>query len=61
MSRDPKKPILLHRGRHRAPRAKTFSTEAAAKTWAEAQGIKKFELVRLNNGLSKKIQVVVSK
>ena len=61
MSRDPKKDRLLHRGRHRAPRAKTFSTEALAKTWAEAQGLKKYELVRLDSGLSKKIKVVVSK
>jgi len=58
MSRDPKKDRLLHRGRHRAARPKTFATEVLAKAWAEAQGIKKYDIVRLDSGLSKKVKVV---
>ncbi len=53
-----KKALLQHRGRHRAKRPRTFKTEAAAKQWAEAQGIKKYEIVRLGLGLSRKLKVV---
>ena len=53
-----KKDQLMHRGRHRAKRPRTFKKEALAKAWADAQGIKKYDLVKLNNGLSKKIKIV---
>ena len=47
-----------HRGRHRAVRPKTFSSEEKAKEWAEAQGMKSFNVVRLNSGISKKVKIV---
>ena len=53
-----KKAQLMHRGRHRAKRPRTFKTEALAKAWADAQGIKKYDLVKLNFGLSKKIKIL---
>lgn len=49
------------RGRNRFPRAKTFSTEESANTWAKAQGYENFTLENLreeSNG-KKKIRVVV--
>ena len=47
-----------HRGRHRCVRPKTFLSEVKAKAWANAQGIKAFDVVRLKSGLSKKVKVV---
>jgi hypothetical protein len=47
-------------GRDRAARPKTFSSEAAAKKWAEANKIKDYNLVDLKEGKKeKKIRVVV--
>jgi hypothetical protein len=54
-----KKARLEHRGRHRAKRPQTFHTEAKAKAWAEKKGIKKYDVVRLNNGISRKVKIVV--
>lgn len=49
-------------GRGRLPRPKTFSTEAAAKKWAEENKVKDYELVNLKEGMKKsKIRVVVKK
>jgi hypothetical protein len=47
--------------RVRSPRPRTFKSEEAAKKWADAQGIKKYELVNLRNSESqtKKIRVIV--
>ncbi len=53
-----KRRILRHRGRHRAKRPRTFSTEEKAKTWAQAQGIKNYDIINLNVGLSRKLKVV---
>ncbi len=53
-----KKPQLVHRGRHRAKRPRTFKTEENAKKWADSQGIKKYDVVRLSDGLSKKLKIV---
>jgi len=39
-------------GRNRAKRPRTFSSEAAAKKWAEEQGIAKYTLVNLRNEAS---------
>ena len=47
------RPILLHRGRDRAKRPKTFSTEEAAKAWASANKIEKFDLENLKNDSAK--------
>lgn len=48
-------------GRNRKPRPKTFSTEEAAKQWAEAEGIKEYRLQNLRNlgATDKKIRIVV--
>ena len=47
-------------GRPRAKRLKTFSTEAAAKKYAEANKIAKYELVDLKEGKKeKKIKIVL--
>jgi hypothetical protein len=55
-----KKPILLKRGRHRAPRPKTFGSEALAKTYAEKNGIKEYTLKDLTPySKDKKIQLIV--
>ncbi len=50
-----------HRGRHRAARSRTFISEDRAKAWAQKEGIKNFEVVRLNSGLSRKLVVVAKK
>lgn len=49
------------RSRNRMPRPKTFTTESAAKEWAQAQGFKDFKLENLKSDASttKKIRVVV--
>jgi hypothetical protein len=46
------------RRKPRSERSKTFLTETAAKKWAEDNGIKNYEIKRLNFGLSKKVQIV---
>ncbi|MBW3010931.1 hypothetical protein KY335_03155 [Candidatus Woesearchaeota archaeon] len=53
---EPHKP----RGRGRKARPKTFKTEAAAKAYAEAQGLKSYKIVNLKSELSKqkKLQVI---
>lgn len=49
-------------GRGRKIRPKTFSTEAAAKKWAEENNVKDYELVDLKEGMQKnKIRVVAKK
>lgn len=58
MSISHKKSELMHRGRHRAKRARTFDTEAKAKTYAAKHNIKEFKIVRLNSGISKKLMIV---
>lgn len=58
MSIGHKKELQCHRGRNRCARARTFDTEAKAKAWAEAKGIKKFKLARPREGLSKKIVII---
>ncbi|MEK6887143.1 MAG: hypothetical protein AABW88_04905 [Nanoarchaeota archaeon] len=50
-----------HRGRHRCARPKTFRSEDKAKSWAQKEGIKNFEIVRLRSGLSNKVKVVSKK
>ena len=49
------------RGRVRPMRPKTFSTEAAATKWAEAQGYKEFKLENMKSpeAKTKKIRVIV--
>ncbi len=49
------------RGRVRENRPKTFTTEEAAKKWAEEQGFKEFKLENLKSPESKtkKIRVIV--
>lgn len=54
-----KKARLEHRGRHRAKRPKTFKSEALANVYAELKGIKKYDVVRMNSGLSRKLKLVV--
>lgn len=53
-----KKVQLLHRGRHRAKRPKTFKSVAKAKAHADASGNKKYEVVQMNYGLSRKFKIV---
>lgn len=48
------KPILLHRGRHRKRRPKTFSTEESAKKWADENGVKDFKIENVKGPFSKK-------
>ncbi|HII16203.1 MAG TPA: hypothetical protein HA362_07915 [Nanoarchaeota archaeon] len=52
--------LVRFKSRKRATRAKTFASESAAKSWAEKQGIKSFELVNLRGEFSKekKLKVV---
>ena len=50
--------IRCHRGRHRKDRAKTFINEEKAKAWAQKEGLKSFEVVKINVGLSRKFKVV---
>jgi len=45
--------------RRKCHRPKTFKTEEAAKKWAEAKGIKDYELVNLKNVESKKKKIKV--
>ena len=55
-----KKDILLHRGRNRKARPKTFSTEDAAHAYAKEQGIATYELKNLNFAKKEnKIKIVV--
>jgi len=51
---------ILHRGRERKPRPKTFASEDSARKWAAAQGIKEYSLFNLRNEASstKKIRIV---
>ena len=51
---------ILHRGRERKPRPKTFASEESARRWAEAQGITGYSLVNLKSeaNSSKKIRIV---
>lgn len=45
--------------RKRKTRPRTFTSEESAKKWAEAQGIKKFELKNLRIGTKdKKIRII---
>ncbi len=46
--------------RNRAKRPRTFTSEAAAKSWAEKNGIKKFELVNIkgDHRADKKIKIM---
>ncbi len=53
-----KRKILLHRGRHRAKRPRTFKSIELATKWASAQGIKAFEVVKMSLGISKKYKIV---
>jgi hypothetical protein len=50
----------LKAARGRQARPKTFSTEAAAKKWAENQGMKKFNVINLKSEESsfKKLRVI---
>ncbi len=49
-------------GRGRATRPKTFSSEASAKKWAEANKIKDYTLVDMKEGKNKnKIKIVPKK
>ncbi len=48
------KPVLLHRGRNRKRRPKTFKTEEAARKWAEEKGLKDYKIVNMKNSGSKK-------
>ncbi|MBU0535773.1 MAG: hypothetical protein KKE20_02325 [Nanoarchaeota archaeon] len=48
------KPILLHRGRNRKKRVKTFKTEEGAKKWAQENKLKEFKIMNLRNADSKK-------
>ncbi len=53
-----KRKRTLNRGRNRSTRPKTFSTEDAAKAYAEKEGIKEYSLSYLNEGTKKKIKVI---
>ena len=56
-----KKRYVPPTGRNRPVRPKTFTSEEAAKKWAEAQKLKNYSLVNLRSTEStrKKIKVVV--
>lgn len=51
---------LGRKTRTRNPRPKTFKTEDAAKKWADAQGMKEYDIVNLRHDASstKKFKVV---
>lgn len=49
-----KRKFSRQRGRNRAPRAKTFSTEEAAKSWAKEQGFENFSVQNMKNDDAKK-------
>lgn len=53
----------LIRGRNRKRRPKTFSSEEAAKKWAEQHGVKNYSLMNLRGPFSmeKKIKIVGKK
>ena len=53
-----KREVRFHRGRNRKDRPQTFSTEAKAKAWASRKGLKSFDIVKINTGLSRKVKVV---
>ena len=53
-----KRKLLTHRGRHRKVRPQTFSTEVQAKAYAQKHGMKSFDVVKINIGLSNKFKVV---
>lgn len=55
-----KRDRIRHRGRERVNRPKTFANEESAKKWADAQGLKDYELVNLRTEESstKKFKVV---
>jgi hypothetical protein len=55
------KPILLHRGRNRKKRPKTFRTEEGAKKWAEEKKMKDYKIINLRNPGSKKNKFKVVK
>ncbi|MFH1053001.1 MAG: hypothetical protein V1740_01155 [Candidatus Woesearchaeota archaeon] len=57
-----KKPILLHRGRKRKRRQRTFDSEEKARNYAELHKISDYTLVNLKNTESKssKIRIVVN-
>jgi len=53
--------LSRQRGRNRAPRPKTFSSEEAANKWAKEQGFKNFKLENMKNETNskKKFRVIV--
>ena len=55
-----KRRITKTRGRNRAVRPKTFSSEESAKKWAEKKGLSSFTLenIKSEDGKTKKIRVV---
>jgi hypothetical protein len=53
-----RKSVVKHYGRNRKTRAKTFQSVDAAKKYADANGIKAYELVTLGLGMSSKIKIV---
>lgn len=63
MSYSHKKPILLHRGRCRKRRPKTFKTAEAAKKRAELNGVKSYDIVAIGNpgAKNRKLMVVEKK
>ena len=57
-----KKPILLHRGRNRTSRPKTFSSEEAAKAYATTHKIAKYTLHDLSPfSKERKIKIMISR
>jgi hypothetical protein len=59
MPKNHAKDKLLHRGRNRKKRPKTFNTEEAAKKYAEEQGLKEYKLHNLKsaNSTEKKFRI----
>jgi hypothetical protein len=51
------RPILLKRGRNRAKRPKTFTSEEAANAWAKEQGLKDYTLEDLSMPSAKKRKI----
>jgi len=49
-----KRKFSRQRGRCRAPRAKTFSSEESAKQWAKEQGFENFSVENMKNDIAKK-------
>ena len=56
-----KREVRFHRGRNRKDRPQTFSNVEKANTWASKRGMKGFDVVKINTGLSKKFKVVAKK